>query len=92
MLMSILVEVLYFIIFSFVLIVELNANDGWVRKSFVDGADCQGLASMYCGYMIGAWTVGYGGSCLHGGDYGFRIGGRYRKALVEVFCKVTQSD
>ena len=82
--------VLYLVII--VLILELNAKNGWVKNTFVTGADCQGLASMYCGYMIGAWTVGYPGTCVHGGDYGFLIGDKYKKALLEVLCKVTQSN
>ena len=54
-------------------------------NEFTHGGDCGGLASMFCGYMIGAWTVGYAGSCMEGGDFGFRIGGqRYQWALVEV--------
>ena len=40
---------------------------------------------MHCPTMIGAWTRGYPGSCVNGGDYGTRIGqGAFRWALVEV--------
>ena len=60
---------------------EYNA----VQSQFSNGADCGGLASMYCSTMIGAWTVGYPGTCMNGGDYGYRIGKTsFQWALVEV--------
>ena len=56
-----------------------------IQHLFTEGADCGGLASMHCATMIGAWTVGYPGTCMNGGNYGFRIGqNAFRWALAEV--------
>ena len=56
-----------------------------IQHLFTEGADCGGLASMHCATMIGAWTVGYPGTCMNSGDYGFRIGqNAFRWALAEV--------
>ena len=63
----------------------LEIQDYNLMQLFTNGADCEGLASMYCSTMVGAWTVGYPGSCMYGSNYGYRIGrSSYKMALVEV--------
>ena len=62
---------------------ELTENN--VQQLFTNGADCEGMANMYCPTMIGGWTVGYQGTCMYGANYGVRIGrSSYKMGLIEV--------